>query len=175
MSNEKNQNANFELWNDEALGQCYQSRDQAQEHILEQYKVYLELTDRISHRRDVANGFFLALNGVILGAAGALIEKSEKLDSKWLLVFPAIVLFLECFFWWRLIFSYKQLNGAKFRIVGKFEERLPVSLYAKAKWNGLLKGGNDRKAYWPLTHLEANIPIIFAVSYALVFLWLIVK
>ncbi len=161
------------LWNDVPPNNGYASEDQYREHILEQYKVYLELADKISVRRDVANAFFLSLNGLCLGAAGSLIDKGYSFTPKWALLFPLAVLLLECFFWWRLIISYKQLNGAKFQIVGEFESRLPASPYRKAEWETLLKHGADRKTYWPLTHLESKIPIIFFVGYliAAISLW----
>ena len=155
------------LWNDDVPQNGYSSSEQYRNHILEQYKMYVEMADRISKRRDVANGFFLSMNGLFLGGAGALINKGQPVSSKWALVFPLIVLLLECFFWWRLIISYKQLNGAKFNIAGEFESRLPASPYRKAEWIHALKEGKDRSVYWPLTHLESKVPIIFAAGYLL--------
>lgn len=161
------------LWNDFPDKNGYQSDELYRAHIWEQYKLYVEMADKISSRRDVANAFFLTLNGFFLGAAGALVDRGYSSDPKWALLFPLSVLLLECFFWWRLIISYKQLNGAKFNIVGEFETRLPASPYRKAEWLHLLKSGGDRSVYWPLTHLESKIPIIFAVGYviAAVALW----
>lgn len=153
------------LWNDKPINNDYVKDEQYREHILEQYKLYVEMADRISSRRDVANAFFLTLNGLFLSAAGALIDKGYQFSPKWTLLFPLSVLLLQCFFWWRLIFSYKQLNGAKFNIVGELETRLPASPYRKAEWQTLLKEGKDRTAYWPLTHLESKIPFMFAVGY----------
>ena len=157
------------LWTDVK----YKDEEQYREHVLEQYKLYLEMADRISSRRDVANAFFLTLNGAILAAAGALIDKWGNLDSRYLLLFPGFALLLQCYFWWRLILSYKQLNGAKFQIVGEFETKLPASPYREAEWHGLLQEGKCRKVYWPLTHLESKIPIVFAVLYSVALVWLI--
>ena len=161
------------LWNDTPPKNGYASEEQYREHTLEQYKLYVEMADRISARRDTANAFFLTLNGLFLGAAGALIDKGHAFTPKWALFFPLSVLLLECFFWFRLIISYKQLNGAKFNIVGEFETRLPASPYRKAEWITALKEGKHRKTYWPLTHLESKIPVVFAVGYlvAAVALW----
>jgi hypothetical protein len=161
------------LWIDDPVKNGYQSDEQYREHILEQYKLYVEMADRISSRRDIANTFFLTLNGLVLGSAGILIEKSFSLSQKWALIFPLAVLLLQCFFWNRLINSFKQLNGVKFYIVGELETRLPASPYRKAEWETLLKEGKDRKVYWPLTHVEAKIPLIFAGAYlfAAIALW----
>lgn len=162
------------LWNDNLPQNGYSSLEQYREHILEQYKLYVEMADRISSRRDIANTFFLTLNGLVLASAGALIERGYSLSQKWALIFPLLVVLLGCFFWNRLINSFKQLNGVKFYIVGEFETRLPASPYRKAEWEALLKEGKDRKVYWPLTHVEAKIPWIFAAAYVFVAicLWL---
>lgn len=161
------------LWNDKSLQNDYQSNEQYYEHVLEQYKLCVEMADRISSRRDIANGFFLTLNGLILGAIGFLSEKQNLLPSKWALLLPLAVLLLECFFWRRLIISYKRLNSAKFQIIGELESKLPASPYGKAEWDFLLKKGLDKKTYWPLTHLESKIPMLFGISYliATILLW----
>lgn len=153
------------LWNDNPIKNGYSSEDQYREHIIEQYKLYVEMADRISSRRDIANTFFLTLNGLALGSAGALIERGYSLSQKWALFFPLLVLWLLCFFWNRLINSFRQLNGVKFYIIGELETRLPASPYRKAEWEVLLKEGKNRKVYWPLTHVEAKIPWIFAIAY----------
>ncbi|PIR17268.1 MAG: hypothetical protein COV46_04495 [Deltaproteobacteria bacterium CG11_big_fil_rev_8_21_14_0_20_49_13] len=163
------------LWNDKPTQNGYQSEEQYHEHILEQYKLCIEMADRISSRRDVANGFFLTLNSLILGAVGFLFEKQNFLPSSWALLLPLAVLLLECFFWWRLIISYKQLNGAKFQIIGELESRLPASPYGKAEWDLLLKKGSERKTYWPLTHLESKIPVIFGIGYLVVTIVFLLK
>lgn len=162
------------LWNDTPANAGYTSDEQYRNHVIEQYKLYLELADRISNRRDIANAFFLTLNGLLLSAAGTLVDKVYLFTPKWALLFPLAVILFQCFFWWRLIISYKQLNGVKFNIVGEFETRLPASPYRKAEWQTLLKEGKDYKVYWPLTHLESKIPIIFAVGYIIsgIIIWL---
>ncbi len=155
------------LWNDNPVRNGYANEDQYRDHVLEQYKLYVEMADRISSRRDIANTFFLTLNGAALGSAGVLIEKGFGFTEKWALFFPLLVLLLGCFFWNRLINSFRQLNGVKFYVVGELEMRLPASPYRKAEWETLLKEGKDRKVYWPLTHVEAKIPWIFAGAYLL--------
>lgn len=166
-------NLNAALWNDDPLQNGYQNQNQYRDHILEQYKLFVEMADRTSSRRDVANGFFLALNGSLLGVASVLVDKGYTLNPKYGLVIPLAVLLLLCFFWWRLIISFKQLNSAKFQIIDELESRLPANLYGKAEWKTLLKEGKNYKVYWPLTHLESKIPILFGIGYIIVtiFLW----
>src|SRR5262245_9792406 len=45
-----------------------------QNHLLEQYKLYVEMADRISQRRGTANTFFLTVNTAIIGALGTFIK-----------------------------------------------------------------------------------------------------
>lgn len=153
------------LWNDSVDKNGYASEEQYREHILEQYKVYVEMADRISIRRDIANSFFLTLNGLVLAASASIIEKGISFKEEWMLVVPLLVFWAGCYFWWRLVASYRQLNAAKFRIVGEFESRLPASPYGCAEWKHLLAEGKDKKKYWPLTHIEQWIPAVFALVY----------
>lgn len=138
--------------------------------IFEQYKLYVEMADRISSRRDTANNFFLAINSALIASGAPLLEKYVLSFDKWFLVFPLLIVSTQLFFWWRLINSYKQLNGAKFRIIGELEEKLPARIYGKTEWQLLLKSGKDNKAYWPLTHLESKIPWVFFFGYLALFL-----
>jgi hypothetical protein len=153
------------LWNDQTAQNGYDSNSEYRRHVFEQYKLFVEMADKVSGRRDIANTFFLTLNGLILSGGAAIVDRGLVFKSKWMLAFPYFILVLEVFFWWRLILSFKQLNGAKFQIVGELESRLPASPYGNAEWKHLLKEGKDRKVYWPLTHIETKIPCLFFFGY----------
>jgi len=75
----------------------------------------------------------------------------------------------QCVAWWWLVRSYRLLNGAKFKVVGALEERLPASAYWRAEWVALGEG-NDWRKYLPLSHLEQWVPILFALVYVLGFI-----
>jgi hypothetical protein len=160
------------LWNEEVDGDTYNAANQRyQEAILEQYKVYVEMADRISARRALANAFFLSLNTAVLAAVGALAGSFWRphLASGWLLVFPLVVLLVQTGAWFWLIRSYRQLNSAKYVVVGALEERLPASPYWRAEWKALGEG-KDKSRYWQLTHLEQWLPVAFAVLYLIAFI-----
>jgi len=93
---------------------------------------------------------------------------SDPVVIRWWLFVPLIALLAECAAWFYIVRSYRQLNGAKYRVVGAFEERLPASPYWKAEWAELGEG-RDRSKYWPLTHVEQVVPIIFGATYVLGF------
>ena len=136
--------------------------------ILEQYKIYVEMADRVSARRSLTNTFFLTLNTAIFAAIGAL-WKDRSAVTSWLLVFPLFALVVQCGAWFFLVRSYRQLNSAKYTVIGVLEERLPASPYWNAEWKALGEG-KDKAKYWPLTHLEQWVPIIFAATYIAAFI-----
>ncbi len=149
------------LWNKDVRDE-YDDKGKYKDHVLEQYKLYVEMADRISARRSTANTFFLTLNTLVLGALSACAEKFSRL-SVIMLCIAAIVL---CYVWKRLINSYRQLNTAKYAVIGEFEKNLPASPYWSAEWNALGEG-KDPKKYKQLTAVEKWVPIIFICLYLL--------
>ncbi len=148
--------------NYEGAGEKYQAA------ILEQYKIYVEMADRVSQRRGLTNTFFLTLNSAIFTVIGVF-WKDAPSGSAWLLVFPLVIALGQCTAWWWLVRSYRLLNGAKFEVIGALEERLPSSPYWRAEWMALGEGRDWRK-YLPLTHLEQWVPILFELVYLVGFI-----
>jgi hypothetical protein len=168
MGGSEDRRIRAELWNDAVSAADYEDgRERYQAAIMEQWKLYVEMADRISNRRGLTNTFFLTLNTAIFTLIGVLAKESSDLDS-WVLVFPLIVVLGECAAWWWLVRSYRQLNSAKFVVVGLLEKRLPASPFSTAEWN-LLGEGKDWRKYLPLTHLEQWLPILFALVYLIGF------
>jgi len=152
------------LWNEHVGPEQYGGDELAyRAAILDQYKVYVDMADRISQRRARANTFFLTLNTTIFTVVG--IGLNESIDSRgWVLVIPLVVVLGQCFAWYYLVRSYRQLNTAKYEVVGALEERLPASPYWRAEWYALGEG-KDRSRYWPLSHIEQWIPVLFGCAY----------
>jgi len=162
------------LWNEDAKSRLYDDDAKAyQVALLEQYKMYVEMADRISQRRGLANTFFLTLNTAIFTAVGVF-WKDRPDTHVWWLVFPLLVVLGQCFAWFYLVRSYRLVNTAKYKVIGALEERLPASPYWRAEWLALGEG-NDPKLYWPLTHIEKWIPILFAFLYLAGFVALVVR
>lgn len=136
--------------------------------LLEQYRMYVEMADRISARRAVANTFFLTLNTAIFSFGRTIWDTSTGTPPVVLGVIWAILL-LQCLAWFWLLRSYRQLNSAKYAVVGALEERMPSSPYWRAEWAALGEG-RDRTRYWPLSHVEQWMPTLFGVGYSIAFL-----
>jgi hypothetical protein len=132
--------------------------------ILEQYKIYTEMADRVSARRGLANTFFLTLNTAAISAVGLSLGTGLG-GSRWAYSLLFVGLIVQCIAWFWIIRSYRQLNTAKYAVVGALEERLPASPYWAAEWMALGEG-KDPARYWPLTHLESWVPALFALVYA---------
>ena len=130
---------------------------------LEQYKLYLELLDKISERRQTANSFFLSINTGLCAVVGYLFSKDTAPELRPLMWLIPVAGILLSYFWLRLVRSYRDLNSAKFTVVHLIEERLPLSPY-KAEW-AVLRKGKDPKHYTPFTHLEIWVPRSFVVMH----------
>ena len=144
------------LWHDLPEGAVYPTNDKWHSHLLDQYKLYVEMADRISQRRTSANSYFLSVNSAILAFAGYLTSKGST-DYLWLMAVAGILL---CVLWHNIITAYRNLNTAKWEVVQQIEERLPISPYA-AEWDAVERGRNP-KLYRPLSHIERFVPWIFA-------------
>src|SRR5574341_673563 len=129
----------------------YPSNEKLQSHLVEQYKLYVEMADRISARRQTANSYFLTVNTALLSFVGYLTTK-ETSDYLWLLGIAGLSL---CYLWYRLIRSYRDLNSAKFSVIHAIEKRLPLSPY-EAEWEAMGRG-KDPKRYKPFTHIESGV------------------
>lgn len=136
-------------------------------HYLEQYRMYLHLFNSTSDRRNKSNEFFLGLNTAIIGVIGYLETKGPSDNNSVIFMFAPIVGIAICYFWYEIITSYKQLNRAKFKVIHKIEENLPLSLF-KTEWE-ILGKGLDYTKYRKLSSIEKNIPTVFIILYTVVF------
>ena len=108
-----------------------------QEHLLEQYKLYVEMADRVSQRRDQSNRFYVT----IVSALVALLVVLARLGASDV-VWAAALLIAGLFgaalsgIWIQNIRSYRTLNSAKFAIINGIERHLPCAGYT-VEWEML--------------------------------------
>jgi hypothetical protein len=133
--------------------------------LIEQYKLYVEMMDKVSERRHQANSFFLTVNTILITALTGFISLTRQSVTQygWIIV-AAIVGVVFCLTWRRLIHSYGQLNSGKFKIIHLLETRLPARLF-DAEWDALNRG--DGTVYKPFTRTEIRVPLAFAMLYGL--------
>ena len=134
-------------------------------HVLEQYRLFVEMADRISQRRQRAHAFFLTLNmGLVVFLGLALPGKLAIIGSLWYVIVGAAGIVLS-YAWFRLIKSYGDLNTGKFRVIHRMEEHLPLKPY-KVEWDEV-GHGEDSSLYKPFTRIEVYIPGMFALLYGI--------
>ena len=142
--------------------QLFNSIDQTNDiqFLFEQYKLYVEMMDKVSERRHNANSFFLTVNTILISILSAVIGASNVLSFglSWILI-ASVAGALLCVTWWTLIASYRQLNQGKFIIIHLLESRLPARLF-DAEWEALKEIG-----YRPFSRLERIVPIVFTLMY----------
>jgi hypothetical protein len=134
-----------------------------QMHLLEQYKLMVEMADRVSARRMQANTFFLAANTGLLTVFASLAK--DKILSGVLGALPIGALLILCVVWERIMGSYRQLNNGKFEVINYLEQLLPTAPYA-AEWVAI-GAGMDPSRYRPLSLVEIWVPRLFGLLYGL--------
>lgn len=141
------------------------------DHLFEQYKLYIESAEKTSDRRQQANNYFITINTALISLIGLSfqIEFFESLAR--IKSVLALVGIMICFIFWNLLRSYRQLNTGKFAVIHEIEETLPLTLY-KYEWEVLGKG-EDKKKYYPFSHIELLIPWAFGIIYAILFIILV--
>ena len=130
-----------------------------QDHLLEQYKLYVDSAQKISDRRLYSGNFFLAINTSLVAAFGVALSSFGR--HRWNAAIPLTGI-LVSFLWFRLVKSYKDLNSAKFIIIHELETYLPAALF-KYEWH--VCGHGDPKKYRPVTHSEQWVPLVFMTFY----------
>jgi len=132
--------------------------------LLEQYKLYVQMADKISDRRADANKFFISLLTGLLALLSAVVALRTPATIQSAVLFTVAILgIVLCIIWWFIIHSYKQLNTGKFKVVHEMEKKLPYACYDR-EWE-VLGRGEDRAKYLPLTHVEQYVPLLFKVPF----------
>lgn len=136
-----------------------------QDHLIDQYKVAVEMADRVSQRRSQANHFFISVNTGLVGIAAITYSVAKDLPPLMLAV-EGVLGILLCLSWIVTIRSYRQLNTGKFAIILRLEQALPAATYGD-EWI-VLGEGRDARKYRQLTNVEQLVPALFILPYLLI-------
>jgi hypothetical protein len=138
------------------------------EHLLEQYKIYVESAEKISDRRQKNNEFFLGLNTALVALLGFALSILDAGKICYVFLLASVAGIFICYYWHKIILSYKGLNSGKFEVIHLIEKRMPLALY-DTEWE-ILGRGEDKKKYNPFSHIELKIPGVFIAIYVILFL-----
>ena len=137
------------------------------DHLLEQYKLYVEMADRVSQRRDQSNRFYVtivsALAAIVVVIARFGVPENGALLEVAFLVIGLFGIALSAV-WHFNIRSYRTLNSAKFEIINCIEKQLPFAGYSE-EWE-ILRPPEGRRPYFQLTRVEQLVPVIFMSLFA---------
>jgi hypothetical protein len=152
--------------------------------ILSLYNTAVEMADRTSARRAGANSFFLTLNTALAAVVGIVSSARKTPPHGNLPTYDAFGLVLTAaagvvlaLTWRALLRYYRRLNGAKFDVINKIEEMLPVKPYTD-EWAILHPPPEEGKMpskwrrWWrrKVHHREATVveqvvPLVFVAIY----------
>ena len=120
---------------------------------LEQYKLAVDMADRLAGRRQSANAFFLSVVSALTVVSGVEIVSTQP----WTSVLSVITM-IVCFMWWRMLDSYRHIADAKFKVIHEIERGLPFAMFADEE-----RHYSSTKRYKPLSRIEQAVPVLLLV------------
>ena len=147
--------------------------------LLEEYKLFIEDTTRLSERRQTAANTYVTVNGAIIGFITYLVASAD-LNSWWfsLAVAPIVVAgIMVCVFWRQSIQKYKALINLRFKVLREIEEQIEGSSRVFHREDELypqdLGGKDHQNKSLNISDLESRLPTLFSVLYLILGLGLV--
>lgn len=167
MKHDTNTELADELWNSNDT----ESFNNETYHILlvEQYKLYVEMTDRVNARRNLANTYFLTFHAIVLSVLGITLSHQQAVHRVGFLLMPLLGLLVLCYGWWRLVQYFRRVTSARNKVIIELEKRMPSSPSMQAERKAMGKGKDN--PYRPLKRMEVALPIIFGLLYIFSFVY----
>ena len=140
------------------------------EHKISLHKLYVDMADNVSHRRENSNKFYLTL----ATAPVAIMLLATRIGAvsvppPAIFLITGIVGIAISAIWYLNLTAYAKLNRAKFKVIHEIEETLPHRGF-KDEWEYLEADG-----YRGLTSLEKSVPLITSVAYTAPIIYAVVK
>lgn len=133
--------------------------------LFEQYKLFVEMANEVSNRRDKTNKFYLTLISLFITVLSIITTITHEL-----LIFfiPLLSIILLSYIRMKNIESYSTLNHGKFDVINKIEDQLPAKVFTM-EWDLL-----ELYGYKDLTKIEKEIPkLIIFISILILIILLI--
>lgn len=143
-----------------------------QYHLLEQYKLYVQMADNISLRRGQANAFYISIISALMLAATASSDHVPCGFRGIILIAVAALCIPLCVLWLATIRSYRRLNSCKFRVINAMEAELPYECY-KTEWALVRADEIGKSSYLNLTSVESCVPAVLGFAYLMLLSYLV--
>ena len=137
--------------------------------LLEQYKMYVEMHDRLSARRNQVNSFFISVLSGLLAILSIANSQGQTLQFPMVGVTVGFLGFVLCILWNFNIKAYRRLVERKIQVILEMEEFLPFYCYNKESF--LREQDLTGKTYLRPTSIEQYVSVIFGFVYILLMLY----
>lgn len=136
--------------------------------VLEVYKVAVEMADRVSARRSIANNFYLTIHSAFVAGILVAVRWREQITGPTgaILVCVAGAGIALALLWWCSLVGYQRLNRAKYKVINHIEDALPAKPLSQ-EWELLEREQHDgwRRRYRELGWTERRVPLLFIALY----------
>lgn len=150
------------------------SNESDRSNLFEQYKVYLDTSEKLVERRQKVNNFYITANSIVVAFIGTLLsfnmDHLYRMAAVLLLCFVGIMINYS---WNNILTTYGILNKSKMAIISMIEKYLPANLY-----DAEYKCMKTDKKYVSFTKSEKKLPLSFGLMFilcAVLFLFLLYK
>ncbi len=132
--------------------------------LLEIYKIAVEMADRLSARRGLANTFFITLESAFISSISFWLAKSHELPFSTSMALIAIS-FVLAVLWWFQIASYRNLSAAKFKVIHELEREFSKAPFTR-EWK-LVQ--STKRRHIDLSQIERIVPlVVFVIEITLI-------
>jgi hypothetical protein len=147
----------------------YPEPDKFQDHLLEQYKLYVEMQDRLSARRVKLNSFNVTLLSTLLAFVALVSDQNLRQFQE--TAFQAVITLAVgllgiaiCFVWDLNIQSIGLVNASKFKVINAIEQCLPYSCWKK-EWEMVKQDIRYRRGFVTTSVSDRILPIALGFPY----------
>lgn len=129
----------------------------------EQYKLYIEMADRISSRRIEVNRFYVTILTALIAVVSFIANAAslEIASKNTLLLCVGLFGILLCVIWFINIRVFRDINAIKFEIINELESQFTFQGY-KLEWEKMQNNGSK---YFQFTKIESLIPLLLSLPF----------
>jgi hypothetical protein len=142
---------------------------------VEIYKIYVEMTDRLSQRRQAVNGiYFTILSG--LGISIGLIYEKKPFEGNMLyysIILLSFVGVLLCIAWWKIIENYHKIGSVKYEVIREIEEEFIIKPYTVETKK--FRKANNQDGITKLAQLEKWVTLLLIIPFGFFIVYSIYK